>query len=297
MPLPREIEAFYTTPGPMTALGPHAAAVAALPRDLAGVCGAVQGDMVHFHWAEAYGLTMPPERGAQQHLRTVRASLDVLGAGAPLDRRREPNDRVVGVCRHFAVLTTAILRAQGVPARSRTGFGAYFEAGKFVDHWVVEYWNREQERWVLVDSQLDALQAAALKLDFDPKDTPRDRFIIAGDAWKQCRAGKADPMAFGIFDMWGLWFIGGNVVRDAASLNNMEMLPWDVWGATPQPTPPLDADALAFIDRLADLTMDADARFDELRAVYEQDARLRVPREVFNALTSRSEPVVEAIAA
>ena len=31
--------------------------------------------------------------------------------------------------------------APGVPARARCGFGAYFEKGKFVDHWVTEYWN------------------------------------------------------------------------------------------------------------------------------------------------------------
>ena len=31
--------------------------------------------------------------------------------------------------------------AQGMPARARCGFGAYFEKGKYVDHWVTEYWN------------------------------------------------------------------------------------------------------------------------------------------------------------
>ena len=74
-----------------------------------------------------------------------------------------------------------------------------------------------------------------LRLEFDPLDVPRDQFVIAFDAWKQARAGKADPNVFGIMDMKGLWFIAGNVLRDLAALNNMEMLPWDVWGAMPQP--------------------------------------------------------------
>ena len=30
--------------------------------------------------------------------------------------------------------------------------------------------------------------------------------------------------------MRGLWFIAGNLIRDAAALNNMETLPWDVGG-------------------------------------------------------------------
>lgn len=41
----------------------------------------------------------------------------------------------------------------------------------------------------------------------------------------------ADPNDFGIFDMRGLWFVWGNLVRDIAALNRMELLlPWDSWG-------------------------------------------------------------------
>jgi len=36
-----------------------------------------------------------------------------------------------------------------------------------------------------------------------------------------------------------------------AALNKMEMLPWDVWGAQPQPDESLDEERLAFFDRLA----------------------------------------------
>src|SRR6516165_7569409 len=32
--------------------------------------------------------------------------------------------------------------------------------GSFEDHWVCEYWNGAEERWVLVDAQLDELQQA-----------------------------------------------------------------------------------------------------------------------------------------
>jgi len=294
MPLSAEIRAFYTAPGPMTDLGRHAAAASALPRDLAALCAVVQGDLVHHHWAGAYKVEMTPAKAAQQHLRGAAATLDALLANdpAPLSVRREAADRAVGVCRHFSVVTAAILRAQGVPARARVGFGAYFEPGKFVDHWVVEHWSDEVDRWVLTDAQLDALQRDALKIDFDPLDTPRDRFIIAGDAWTQCRSGKADPAKFGIFDMWGLWFIAGNVLRDFASLNNVEMLPWDCWGDL-EPNQTLSEEQLSRFDRLAALTLDTDARFAELRGLYASDAGLRVPPQVFNAVTLRPEAVAE----
>jgi hypothetical protein len=288
-----EIREFYTRPAAMTDAGAHLPALENLTSDLGGLCAAVQGVLLHFHWAQAYGVALTPERGAQQHLRTAAATLDSVLAisDQSLTVRREAKDRAVGVCRHFSLLTSAALRAHGIPARCRVGFGAYFAPGEFVDHWVVEYWDQPQGRWRLVDSQLDALQIAALKPDFDPLDVPRDRFIIAGDAWRQCRAGKLDPMRFGIFDMRGLWFVGGNVLRDFAALNNMEMLPWDCWGPAPANEDGLSAEALALFDRLAMLTMDADARFGELRALYETDPALKVPGEVFNAVLNQVEPV------
>ena len=291
--LPSEIREFYTRPMAMTAAGPHAAALENLPSDIAGLCEAVQGVLLHFHWAQAYGVALSPERAAQQHLRPASATLDSILAidGQPLGVRREAKDRAVGICRHYAVVTSAMLRARGIAARSRCGFGAYFMPGEFVDHWVVEYWNDAQGRWRLVDSQIDALQKAALKPDFDPLDTPRDRFIIAGDAWRQCRAGKLDPMRFGIMDMRGLWFIAGNVLRDFAALNNMEMLPWDCWGPAPPSDEALEPDRLALFDRLSMLTLDADNRFSELRDLYEADPALRVPAEVFNAVRNQVEQV------
>jgi hypothetical protein len=299
MPLPADIRAFYVATGPMTDPGRHAAAMRALPRDLAALCSVVQGDLVHHHWAGAYKVELTAEKAVQQQLRGAAATLDVLLANnaAPLGERREPADRAVGVCRHFSVVAAAMLRAQGVPARARVGFGAYFEPGKFLDHWVVEHWSEAQDRWVLTDAQLDGLQRQALKIDFDPLDVPRDRFIIAGDAWAQCRAGKTDASTFGIFDMWGLWFIAGNVMRDFAALNNVEMLPWDCWGADPQPNETLSDAQIALFDRLAALTLEPDGRFAELRGLYASDASLRVPAEVFNAVTQRTERVPELAAA
>ena len=118
-----------------------------------------------------------------------------------------------------------------------------------------------------------------LKPDFDILDVPRDRFLIAGDAWAQCRAGKADPAKFGIAfaNLRGLWFIAGNLVRDVAALNKMEMLPWDVWGAMPQPDESLTDEQLAFFDRLAALTRAPDSSFAELRSFMQMTTAFACP--------------------
>lgn len=186
-----------------------------------------------------------------------------------------------------------MLCAKGIPARARCGFGAYFNPGYFEDHWVCEYWDSSKKRWVLADPQFDEVWRNELNTKHDVLDVPRDHFLVAGDAWAQCRAGKADPAKFGIFvnDLRGLWFIAGSLVRDVAALNKMELLPWDVWGAQPRPGERLADDRLAFFDRLAALTREPDASFAELRTLYDSDERVRLPPVVFNALLNRPEKI------
>ena len=125
-------------------------------------------------------------------------------------------------------------------------------------------------------------------------DVPRDRFLVAGDAWRLCRRGDADPARFGLslLNEGGYWWIAANLLRDVAALNNMEMLPWDVWGAMPAPDEAISDEKYTLFDRLAGLTCDPDVAFAELRAAYASDARLRVPATVYNAVLNRREPVL-----
>jgi hypothetical protein len=279
----------YRTPTDMSDAGRQARLFDGLPHDVGGLAEVVQGLLVHEHIAPAYGLSLSPEQHAQAHHRAVERILETIAAQdrRPLPVARPAGERVVGICRHFTLLHVAMLRAQGVAARARCGFAAYFQETMFLDHWVTEYFDEAQKRWVLVDPQLDARQRELFKVTFDPLDVPRDRFLVAGDAWKLCRDGKADPASFGILDMHGLWFIAGNVIRDVAALNNHEMLPWDVWGAMARTDAELD---LPFFDHLAELSHAADVHADELRAVY-QDKRIAVPGTVFNAVLNRPDPV------
>ena len=72
------------------------------------------------------------------------------------------------------------------------------------------------------------------------------------------------------------------MVRDLASLNKVEMLPWDVWGAMLEPEDPMTQFEFDRFDHLADLMLDPDRNLRQLRRVYEQDG-MRMPGEVFNA--------------
>jgi hypothetical protein len=79
-------------------------------------------------------------------------------------------------------------------------------------------------------------------------------------------------------------------MRDGAALLNVELLPWDCWGAMPTPQDTIGDDLAALFDRLAELTLAPDDNLAGLRQLYE-DERLRVPATVRNAARGRQEPL------
>lgn len=282
---------FYTQSGAMTQAGQYAAQFEALPRDIETLVAIVQGLLLHQHIAPHYGVTLSAERIGESHIRPVPEMLDQLLTHdtSPICTVRSLDNRLVGTCRDFSLLLVAFLRAQQIPARARCGFATYFVDDFYVDHWVCEYWKADESRWGRVDAQLDDVQKGIFKPDFDVLDVPPDRFLIAGDAWARCRSGELDPDKFGIMDMHGLWFIGGDVVRDFAALNNQEMLPWDAWEPMPLPNEPAPAGQMELLDHLAILTQQPDEHFQELRVFYEES--LQVPGTVFNSVLNRAETV------
>ena len=283
---------YYCQPASITQAGPYASLLDHLPSDIGQLCKVVQGVTIHIFWAEAYGLNLPEERKAEVQLRTLQRRLarTLELDSRPLTEARLLENKLVGNCRDFSVLLVSILRHQGIPARARCGFGAYFIPDHYEDHWVVEYWNEEQQRWILVDAQLDSSQCEAMKIPFNPLDVPRDQFIVGGKAWQMCRSGDAYPDKFGIFDMHGLGFVRGDFVRDVASLNKVELLPWDCWGIIEKSDLADPAD-LACLDQLAGLTSGDVPDFDSVRSLYQSDRRLRVGGAIHSYVNSGVETI------
>jgi hypothetical protein len=293
---PADILNYYAEAGPMTTGGSRGGYLESASSDIHQLAAIVQQLFLYDVVAkDFYGFDVPTQRADEIHLRSTESLLAriIQLDDAPLAQPRSLDTRAIGRCHHFAVMTVAALRAHGIPARARCGFGAYFNPPQFEDHWVCEYWNAGERRWVLADTQLDAVWNEKLKIKHGVLDVPRDQFLTAADAWKQCRSGKLDPARFGIsfVHLHGLWFVAGSLVRDLASLNKREMLPWDSWGAQPAPETKLDDSQLRFFDEIADMTGNVDASFDVSREKYAKDDRLCVPQKVFNGLKQRSESV------
>jgi hypothetical protein len=293
----RDALEFYSQQGPMTEPGRYKALLDGLPKEPSSLAAVVQGLALYDVVAgEFYGVDVPKARLAELHLRRIEHRIERLLEldPRPLEIARPPERRVLRRCYQFVLFMVSMLRAKGVPARARCGFGAYFNPPKFEDHWVCEFWNSKEKSWILADPQFDRVWLGRLKLRHDVMDVPRTQFLTAAEAWRRCRAGEADPQLFGIsfVDLFGFWFIASNLVRDLAALNKVEMLPWDVWGAHPRPGERIEADRLGFFDEVTRITLDPDATFHELRGRYDGDERLRVLRTVFNGLLERSEVVM-----
>ena len=249
-----------------------------LPQDISQLRKIIQGLLLHIIWAERYGEKLSEERITEagiRHVESILAQIQEINCG-PINQIRQLNERFIGNCRTYSVLLASMLRYQGIPARARCGFGRYFKTGWYEDHWICEHWSEEHRRWIMVDAQLDDYQCQELAIGFDPLDVPRDQFIVGGQAWLSCRNGETNPANFGIFDMRGMWFIRGNLVRDFAALNKVELLPWDGWGLIDREDDGISHEEMKLLDYIASITSD-EVDCLAVREMYKTNIGLEVP--------------------
>jgi len=262
----------YRQPGPRTDPLEFGNRLDALPTDLPGLCAAIQGLLVHVLEARRYGVEVQEARRPEVEIGDVATLLRRIVAldGRPLTLARPPPLRVVATCHGFSLLLCAALRRQGRAARPRPGFAAYLVPGKYIDHWTCEVWDSDAGRWAIVDAQLDQVQRDGYAIAFDPCDVPEDQFVLAGRAWTLARAGVADPNRFGFARWWGLGYLRHQVLRDLFALNREELLPWHSSGLPEQEEQNVTEVQRAAVDRIAELTMAADAQLGRLRAALDE---------------------------
>jgi Transglutaminase-like superfamily len=221
----------YSVPGPLTELRGIDSVVLRVEGGPVSICAPVSALVLQPTDAEAIGL--PPGRLAENQLRRACALVARLLEidPTPLAAGREPERRVIGTCRHFALLACALLRHHRVTSRVRCGFATYFQPGQGLDHWIVEYRDEQAQRWVRVDPEV-----LGQELLDHPEDLAPAEFLTGGEAWTAHRRGEIDARTFGVYgtENWGPGEIRGNLVKDLAALNKVEMLPWDEWGRMDQ---------------------------------------------------------------
>ena len=167
---------YYLQHSPITDPGPFTGLLDPLPDHIPTLVEIIQGLLLHRLAAEHIGVTLTVESRREQRLRTIEQRLSRMMEldPSPLTHPRTPQERQVGVCRDFAIFLTTFLRHKRIPARMRVGFAEYLnpETSFKIDHWITEYWDSEQERWLLVDPDVGK---------FDLR--PHVDFYPAGTAW------------------------------------------------------------------------------------------------------------------
>jgi len=261
---------YFASQGQISNPNPHGTQLDSLPEAIPDLVDAIQGIMLHMHWADRYGITLNRVRKEEANLRLIKDRIAKILelSKTPLSQKRLLTSKTVGTCRDFALLLTAVFRHRQIPARARVGFGTYFTKGRFEDHWICEYWKEDKGRWVMVDSQLDALQLKTLSIDFNPLDMPRTKFVTGGQAWQLCRSKQADPNHFGIFNIKGWDFVKGNLIRDFLALNKVEILPWDNFMLIEKSWLKMKPEERKLMDRLASISSGEDRDFLLCRAAF-----------------------------
>ena len=190
---------------------------------------------------------------------------------------RKAEDKIHVTCRGNAVLLASILKAKGYSARVRSGFAPYLRNdGIAYDHWITEYYNDDQDRWVLVDADMHCFES---KIDFDLNDIPRNKFIFGGEAYLGIRNQKyrcqeiyyaSSPATIGLkASIRGLFY-------DFHSLMNDEVMFLHLPKYIQDKDFELTQQEYEELDVLARLMLEPDIHFYELRRIWNTQTKMRV---------------------
>jgi hypothetical protein len=134
--------AYYSAQSAITEAGKYAYLYEGISVDISQIVKAVQGVVIGSAHARALRVDLPRKR--RQHEENLRKVEDMLKRIKEMDDRalvesRPPDKRLIGSCRHFAVLTCSLLRHKKIPARARGGFETHHSPVRHHDHWICEY--------------------------------------------------------------------------------------------------------------------------------------------------------------
>lgn len=228
------------------------------------------GDMTKFPWYR-----MRCEDDILMTAAAMTAELFRLdGRGFVPDRKTE--NKIVVTCRYVSVLMSAILKAKNIPCRSRAGFAPYFQPGKSMDHWINQYWNAKEARWVTIDADGFYDENGMNLGQYDIAD---GKFDYAAGAWLDVRSGRVDGAKFVYADGLGTCSLKA-IIR--ALFYDFHALMNDEISYQFQPCyidnkfERLTEQDFKELDELAGLMLKPDENFEELVHVWETKKKYRI---------------------
>lgn len=272
---------YYSTHSEYTNPGNYVYLYEGIPSDVSKIVKVVHGTILHLAQLEIDKIQIPKTRIDREiHFNTVENMLQQISKmdERPLICSRQIDDRMIGICTHFAMLTCSILRHKGIAARSRGGFETYHSQNAHHDHWICEYWNSAENRWIKIDPELNDFLKKRWNINFNNLNLSQDVFLTGVEVWKLCRLGKKNPNHFGIKgDKWfGGWdFVLNEMVLDYMALNKIELLPWDGNKLSEKGIDRLKENDFELLDRASALAIAENDSFTEMRTFYKNNKKLQ----------------------
>ncbi len=292
--LHKEVLEFYRKQSEISNPGKFTSHFDNLPDSIDALCKVVQNTFSHIFWIKDkgnYGFTPKDietkgrNPSKELNLRTIEEKLEAFYSyeDTTLGEPRNQINRVVGNCRDFALLLVSILRHKGFSARVRSGAARYFfplSMNRYEDHYICEYWDKNEKRWIIADPQIDDLQKKVLKMEINPLDLPYDQFLGAGRTWIKFRKEDVEPDKFGIGDWRGENFVLNKLIMELACLNRVEVLAWESWGICSD-VKNIKSMGYQVFDELAEKIANVNEPeiFQELRNLFEKDPRYKLPED------------------
>lgn len=263
-PEPATLE-YYKGHSVITNPGRYADLYDTLPETIPQLCQVVQGLLLHEFHTNRYGVNLSEQRKKESRLREVENILQraMELAEKPLIQPREPENRVISNCRDYAVLMCSFLRDKGISARVRVGYAIYFEE-LHQGHWICEYWDQENSKWVQVDAQLDDIQKRYYEIDFDPLNVPSGKFLYAGEEYKLVHKNSDD-----------FYFVKRSLIQDLAALNKIEAELWDT-ASFMDIDEHQNSETSNLLRRIVEITTSRRDCLSELRTIYENHSELQI---------------------
>lgn len=188
---------------------------------------------------------------------------------------RATENKLVVTCRFISILIASILKSKGIPCRVRSGFSPYFNLfrTKSTDHWINQYWNEKDNRWVTID--VDGSLEDYVKLNL--YDLPDNTFDFSAAAWLGTRGGKFDGRQFKNADGHeGLRVVAWELFYDFHCLMNEEVIYLHRPQYILERFDKLTEEELKEIDDLAMLMQKPDENFDKLTEIWNTNKKFRI---------------------
>ena len=148
-----------------------------------------------------------------------------------------------------------------------------FRSDSYMEHWVNEYWDFAENRWVLAD--VDGYYEYEPRFGYSQFDLPRRKFITASEAWLGLRANSLDKR-LDVFSPNPLEGVCEYLLMDFHALMNDEIFysyqPLYLRGGIQT----LDESQLLELDHLANLLADPDKNMAQLDHLWDNNDRLTV---------------------